>query len=66
MIFLVEMEFIKSGDMSGPADGIHVIEQIIQPTLEDMCKVEAGKKNPRGRPRKRGEQAGFHNECRIS
>ncbi len=34
MVFLVEMDLIKSGEISDPEDGINFIEQIIQPTLE--------------------------------
>ncbi len=38
MVFLVEMDLIKSGEISDPKDGINFIEQIIQPTLEVCVK----------------------------
>lgn len=34
MVSLVEMDLIKSGEISDPKDGVNFIEQIIQPTLE--------------------------------
>ncbi len=36
MVFLVEMDLIKSGEISDPKDGINFIERIAQPTLE-LC-----------------------------